>query len=139
MMSRKISAYSRCLSAAIASGPLTADCGVVVGDEHPLPAGRRCDDLRLGLQRQPRQHALERGSDVACRAVAKLAVLYLAKISGPLLDRIDLQVEVLALSAEEIASTHAARRRPRSASASTPRAWCSTSAFADRTSNRTPR
>jgi magnesium chelatase family protein len=32
---------------------------------------------------------------------------YLAKISGPLLDRIDLQVEVPALSAEEIASTHA--------------------------------
>jgi magnesium chelatase family protein len=30
---------------------------------------------------------------------------YLAKISGPLLDRIDLQVEVPALSAEEIAST----------------------------------
>jgi magnesium chelatase family protein len=32
---------------------------------------------------------------------------YLAKISGPLLDRIDLQVEVPALSAEEIASTRA--------------------------------
>ena len=30
---------------------------------------------------------------------------YLAKISGPLLDRIDLQVEVPALSGEEIAST----------------------------------
>lgn len=39
-----------------------------------------------------------------CLCTAGQVTKYLAKVSGPLLDRIDLQVEVPALSAEEIAS-----------------------------------
>jgi magnesium chelatase family protein len=42
-----------------------------------------------------------------CICAAGQIARYLAKISGPLLDRIDLQVEVPALSPEEIASTTA--------------------------------
>jgi magnesium chelatase family protein len=40
-----------------------------------------------------------------CLCTPQQIIRYLAKISGPLLDRIDLQVEVAALSTEEIAST----------------------------------
>jgi magnesium chelatase family protein len=40
-----------------------------------------------------------------CTCTMQQIARYLAKISGPLLDRIDLQVEVPALSTEEIAST----------------------------------
>jgi magnesium chelatase family protein len=42
-----------------------------------------------------------------CKCTPPLIARYLAKISGPLLDRIDLQVEVPALSPEEIATTSA--------------------------------
>ena len=40
----------------------------------------------------------------SCSCSPEQIARYLSKISGPLLDRIDLQVEVAALSAEEIAS-----------------------------------
>jgi magnesium chelatase family protein len=42
-----------------------------------------------------------------CTCTPPLIARYLAKISGPLLDRIDLQVEVPALSPEKIATTSA--------------------------------
>ncbi|HVT44939.1 MAG TPA: YifB family Mg chelatase-like AAA ATPase [Thermoanaerobaculia bacterium] len=45
-----------------------------------------------------------------CSCGSQQIARYLAKISGPLLDRIDLQVEVPALAAEEIASTTAGER-----------------------------
>ncbi|HYH08409.1 MAG TPA: YifB family Mg chelatase-like AAA ATPase [Thermoanaerobaculia bacterium] len=43
-----------------------------------------------------------------CLCTPQQIVRYLARISGPLLDRIDLQVEVAALTTEEIASTASA-------------------------------
>jgi magnesium chelatase family protein len=43
-----------------------------------------------------------------CSCTALQIARYLAKISGPLLDRIDLQVEVAALTTDEIASTESA-------------------------------
>ncbi len=50
-----------------------------------------------------RDHRRSRKNDP--RGAPTQIARYLAKISGPLLDRIDLQVEVPALSGEEIAST----------------------------------
>ena len=63
-----------------------------------------------------------------CRCSPKQVENYRNRISGPLLDRIDIHVEAPAVEYKELSSDEPASRRKRSASGCSPRANSSTSA-----------